>query len=59
MESPSINDDERAERDTWLEELALHEPVSSYRHNRTGQDNADANMKGNGMEREEWRSPAF
>ena len=30
--------------DDWLERLAPHEPVSSYRHNR-GEDNADAHMK--------------
>jgi secondary thiamine-phosphate synthase enzyme len=28
----------------WLEKLAPHEPVSSYRHN-VGEDNADAHMK--------------
>ena len=26
----------------WLEALAPHEPVSHYRHNRTGEDNGDA-----------------
>ena len=30
--------------DDWLERLAPHEPVSSYRHNR-GEDNADAHLK--------------
>ena len=43
-----INDDERglhADYDAWLERLAPHEPVSGYRHNRTGEDNADAHMK--------------
>ena len=37
-----INDDERGlhqDYDDWLEELAPHEPVSKYRHNRTGEDN--------------------
>ncbi len=36
-----INDDERGlhqDYDDWLEELAPHEPVSKYRHNRTGED---------------------
>jgi secondary thiamine-phosphate synthase enzyme len=28
----------------WLEKLAPHEPVSSYRHN-VGEDNADAHLK--------------
>ncbi len=28
----------------WLEELAPHEPVSQYRHNDTGEDNADAHI---------------
>jgi secondary thiamine-phosphate synthase enzyme len=43
-----INDDERGlhqDYDEWLEQLAPHEPVSKYRHNRTGEDNADAHMK--------------
>jgi secondary thiamine-phosphate synthase enzyme len=43
-----INDDERGlhqDYDDWLEELAPHEPVGQYRHNRTGEDNADAHMK--------------
>jgi secondary thiamine-phosphate synthase enzyme len=43
-----INDDERglhADYETWLERLAPHEPVSGYRHNETGEDNADAHMK--------------
>jgi len=43
-----INDDEsglHADYDAWLERLAPHEPVSGYRHNRTGEDNADAHMK--------------
>lgn len=29
----------------WLEKLAPHEPVSGYRHNDSGEDNADAHMK--------------
>ncbi len=43
-----INDDERGlhqDFDDWLEELAPHEPVNKYRHNRTGEDNADAHVK--------------
>lgn len=29
----------------WLEQLAPHDPVSHYRHNRTGEDNGDAHLK--------------
>ena len=50
-----INDDERglhADYEEWLEKLAPHEPVSAYRHNRTGEDNADAHMKRQVMGRE-------
>jgi secondary thiamine-phosphate synthase enzyme len=50
-----INDDERGlhhDYDHWLEELAPHEPVSKYRHNRTGEDNADAHLKRQIMGRE-------
>ena len=35
-----INDDERGlhqDYGDWLEELAPHEPISKYRHNRTGE----------------------
>jgi secondary thiamine-phosphate synthase enzyme len=38
--------------DEWLEQLAPHEPVSRYRHNRTGEDNADAHLKRQIMGRE-------
>ena len=38
--------------EVWLEKLAPHEPVSGYRHNRTGEDNADAHMKRQIMGRE-------
>ena len=38
--------------DVWLEKLAPHEPVSGYRHNRTGEDNADAHLKRQVMGRE-------
>jgi secondary thiamine-phosphate synthase enzyme len=50
-----INDDERGlhhDYDVWLERLAPHEPVSGYRHNDTGEDNADAHMKRQVMGRE-------
>jgi secondary thiamine-phosphate synthase enzyme len=43
-----INDDEPgllADYEDWLEGLAPHEPISHYRHNRTGEDNADAHLK--------------
>jgi secondary thiamine-phosphate synthase enzyme len=36
----------------WLEELAPHEPISRYRHNRTGEDNGDAHLKRQVMGRE-------
>src|SRR5579862_8435035 len=38
--------------DDWLEKLASHEPTSQYRHNRTGEDNADAHLKRQIMGRE-------
>ena len=50
-----INDDERGlhhDYGIWLEKLATHEPVSGYRHNDTGEDNADAHMKRQVMDRE-------
>jgi len=50
-----INDDESGlirDYDDWLEGLAPHEPVSKYRHNRTGEDNADAHLKRQIMGRE-------
>lgn len=50
-----INDDERGlhqDFDRWLEELAPHEPISRYRHNLTGEDNADAHLKRQVMGRE-------
>ncbi|MDR0732147.1 MAG: secondary thiamine-phosphate synthase enzyme YjbQ, partial [Treponema sp.] len=49
-----INDDESGlhhDFDVWLEKLAPHEPVESYRHN-TGEINADAHMKRQIMGRE-------
>ena len=50
-----INDDEpglHADYKRWLEELAPHEPVSRYEHNRTGEDNGDAHHKRQIMGRE-------
>jgi secondary thiamine-phosphate synthase enzyme len=50
-----INDDEpglHQDYEDWLEELAPHEPVRQYRHNRTGEDNADAHLKRQVMGRE-------
>ncbi len=50
-----INDDEpglHQDYDEWLEKLAPHEPVSKYRHNRTGEDNGDAHLKRQIMGRE-------
>jgi secondary thiamine-phosphate synthase enzyme len=50
-----INDDESGlirDYDEWLEKLAPHAPVSQYRHNDTGEDNADAHMKRQIMGRE-------
>ena len=38
--------------DDWLERLAPHAPTSQYRHNRTGEDNADAHLKRQIMGRE-------
>ncbi len=36
----------------WLEELAPHAPIDQYRHNDTGEDNADAHLKRQIMGRE-------
>ncbi|MBK7995142.1 MAG: YjbQ family protein [Blastocatellia bacterium] len=50
-----INDDESGlhhDYEKWLEKLAPHEPTSQYRHNNTGEDNADAHMKRQIMGRE-------
>jgi secondary thiamine-phosphate synthase enzyme len=50
-----INDDEPGlhhDYERWLEELAPHQPVSQYRHNDTGEDNADAHLKRQVMGRE-------
>ena len=50
-----INDNEpglHSDYEKWLEELAPHEPVSAYKHNLLGEDNADAHMKRQIMGRE-------
>jgi secondary thiamine-phosphate synthase enzyme len=50
-----INDDESGLHDDFekfLEKTAPHEPVSSYRHNRTGEDNGDSHIKRQIMGRE-------
>jgi len=50
-----INDDEsglHSDYDRWLERLAPHAPVDQYRHNDTGEDNADAHLKRQVMGRE-------
>lgn len=50
-----INDDERGlhgDYERWLERLAPHEPTGQYRHNDTGEDNADAHLKRQVMGRE-------
>ena len=50
-----INDDESGlhqDYERWLEQIAPHEPVSQYQHNRTGEDNGDAHLKRQIMGRE-------
>ena len=50
-----INDDESGllhDYDKWLEKLAPHAPINQYRHNDTGEDNADAHLKRQIMGRE-------
>ena len=50
-----INDDEyglHQDYEKWLEGLAPHAPIRQYRHNDTGEDNADAHLKRQVMERE-------
>lgn len=50
-----INDDESGlhqDYERWLEGLAPHEPISQYKHNQTGEDNADAHLKRQIMGRE-------
>ena len=53
--SVHINDDEKgliSDIDDFLEQLAPHEPLSRYRHNRTGEDNGDAHIKRSVLGRE-------
>jgi secondary thiamine-phosphate synthase enzyme len=50
-----INDDEpglHSDFETWLERLAPEKPHGQYRHNDTGEDNADAHLKRTIMGRE-------
>ena len=50
-----INDDEPGllkDYDDFLERLAPHDPINQYRHNDTGEDNADAHIKRQVMGRE-------
>ena len=50
-----INDNEIGlfqDYEEWLEGLAPHEPTNRYRHNLTGEDNADAHLKRQVMGRE-------
>ena len=50
-----INDNESGlhhDYDKWLEELAPHQPIDKYEHNKTGEDNADAHLKRQVMGRE-------
>ena len=50
-----INDNESGlhhDYEKWLEEIAPHEPINHYRHNDTGEDNADAHLKRQVMGRE-------
>ncbi len=45
-----INDDESGlhhDMQVWLEKYVPHEPIGQYRHNDTGEDNADAHLKRN------------
>ena len=50
-----INDNETGlhhDYEKWLEQLAPHEPIDQYEHNKTGEDNADAHLKRQIMGRE-------
>ncbi len=43
-----VNDDEQGlhhDFERWLEQLAPHEPLTLYQHNKTGEDNGDAHLK--------------
>lgn len=53
--SAFINDNESGlheDFDIWLEKLAPHGPTEQYKHNETGEDNADAHLKRQIMGRE-------
>lgn len=50
-----VNDNESGllrDFELWLEGLAPHAPIEQYRHNDTGEDNADAHLKRSVMGRE-------
>lgn len=50
-----INDNESGlhyDFENWLEKLAPHNPIEQYKHNDTGEDNADAHLKRQVMGRE-------
>ena len=50
-----VNDNESGlhhDFEKWLEKLAPHAPTNQYRHNDTGEDNADAHLKRQIMGRE-------
>jgi secondary thiamine-phosphate synthase enzyme len=50
-----INDNESGlhyDYEKWLEVLAPHAPIDQYKHNDTGEDNADAHLKRQVMGRE-------
>ena len=50
-----VNDNESGlheDFDIWLEKLAPHSPTDQYKHNETGEDNADAHLKRQLMGRE-------
>jgi len=50
-----INDNEDGllhDYEKWLEKLAPHAPIEQYKHNDTGEDNADAHLKRQVMGRE-------
>ena len=50
-----VNDNESGlheDFDIWLEKLAPHSPTDQYKHNETGEDNADGHLKRQLMGRE-------
>lgn len=52
--TPQVDDEAGLHKDfmRWLEALAPHEPTARWRHNETGEDNADAHLKRQLMGRE-------